>query len=135
MAISFPRLESITAALKVTQQTGNSFHVTFVYHGSKLICIANNDCTKLHREHKFGKNYGKYKVSKEPYISGVHGEAAALIKLGLTDCSHLTFVNIRIKDDGTPGLSKPCPNCQRILDQVGYKRIWYYDGNNYVKYN
>lgn len=131
MAISFSRLENITSALKCNAQTGRSFHATFVYNGSKLICVAHNDYTKLHRYHKFGK-YTKPN-DRGNYESGIHGECAALIKLGLFDCSHLTFVNIRVDNNGNPAFSKPCCNCQRLLNQVGYKYIWYFNGENYVK--
>ena len=132
MAISFTRLESITAALKANQQTGRSFHATFVYHGNKLICIANNDYNKLHRYHKFG-DYKGHTDRVGNYTSGIHGECAALIKLGLNDCSHLTFVNVRIDNHGKPAISRPCSNCQRLMDQVGFKALWYFDGKEYVK--
>lgn len=132
MAISFSRLENITAALKANQQTGRNFHATFVYHGNKLLCIAHNDYTKLHRYHKFGDYKGKHDRTGN-YTSGIHGECSALIKLGLSDCSHLTFVNVRVDNSGKPAISKPCANCQRLLDQVGFKNLWYFDGQEYVK--
>lgn len=130
MAINFKRLESITSALKLTHQTGRSFHATFVYHGNKLLCIAHNDYSKLHPYHKYGKYIGKYDGT---YQSGIHGECRAIIKMGLNDCNHLTFVNVRVSNNGTPSISKPCVNCQRLLDSVGYKAIWYYDGEQYIK--
>lgn len=131
MAINFQRLEEITRALKPSQQTGKSFHTTFVYRGSKLLCIANNNYNKNHLHYRFGA-YQPTKSGSKKYIACLHSECAALIKLGLEDCSHLTFVNCRVDNNGNPAISKPCANCQRVLNQVGYKKIWYYNGEKYT---
>jgi deoxycytidylate deaminase len=131
MAINFCRLEDITRALKPVLQTGKSFHTTFVYHGSKLICVANNSYNKQNLHYKFGE----YKSNRTQgnYNAGIHSEVASLIKMGLEDCSHLTFINIRINNLGESAVSKPCSNCARILRGIGYKAIVYYNGTQYVK--
>lgn len=131
MAINFNRLESITRALKPKYQTGRSFHATFVFNKNKLICIANNDYSKLHPYHKFGVY--KAATANDKYIAGIHSECAAVIKLGLEDCSHLTFVNTRINNHDQVAISKPCANCARLLNQIGYKHLWYYNGVEYIK--
>jgi deoxycytidylate deaminase len=131
MAINFNRLEEISRALKPLHQTGKKFHTCFAYHGNKLISIAANDYSKLHPAHKWGE-YKNTKFNGE-YCSGVHAEVKNLIKLGLEDCSHLTFVNIRIDNNGEPAISKPCANCERVLRQIKIRQIWYYDGEKYVK--
>jgi hypothetical protein len=129
MAINFKRLEEIAKALKPVHQSGKSFHVTVVYRKNKMLCIANNNYNKNHPYHKFGE----YAATKGgDYMAGIHSETAALIKLGLEDCSDLTFVNLRIDNNGNPAISRPCDNCQRVLDQIGYKKIWFYDGKQYV---
>lgn len=129
MAINFKRLEEIAKALKPVHQSGQSFHVTVVYRKSKMLCIANNNYNKNHPYHKFGE-YVPTKGGE--YFAGIHSETAALIKLGLEDCSDLTFINLRIDNNGNPAISKPCPNCQKLLDQIGYKKIWFYDGKEYI---
>lgn len=127
--INFKRLEELTKALKPIHQSGKSFHVTVVYKKNKLLCIANNNYKKRHPHYKFGH----YLATKGGnYVAGIHSECAALIKLGQEDCSDLTFVNIRIDGNGKPAISKPCKNCQRLLNQVGFKKIWYYDGEKYT---
>lgn len=132
MAINFKRLESISSSLKPLYQTGQSFHVTFVYLGSKLIKIGQNNYRKNHRAHKYG-NYNPTKKSTAAYIAGIHSEIDSLIRLGTNECFDYTFVNIRIGNDGNPRISKPCANCFRVLRQTGYKAIWYFDGKQYVK--
>jgi hypothetical protein len=132
MALNFARLESITRALKPIHQNGRNFHATFVYNKNKLICIAHNDYAKIHPYHKFGKYQSKY--DDVTYNPGIHSECSALIKMGMEDCSDLTFINIRIDNRDLAAISKPCINCQHILDQVGYKKLWYFNGTCYVKY-
>ena len=130
MAIKFSRLEEITRAMKVGMQTGKSFHTTFVYKKSKLLCITSNNYNKTHRRHK----YTEYtKADGDNYKPCLHSEVASLIRLGLTDCSKLTFVNIRIDNNGDPAISQPCENCARVLRSVSYKNLWYYDGEKYIK--
>lgn len=131
MAIKFKRLEEIARALKPIHQSGKSFHVTFVYKKNKMICIAHNDYRKNHPYHRFGR-YHPTKGDGGKYIAGLHSECSALIKLGLDDCSHLTFINLRINNRNESAISKPCRNCQKVLDKVGYKGLWFWNGSKYV---
>ncbi len=131
--INFNRLEEIASALKHSKQTGKNFHVTFAYSGNKLLAIGTNNYTKVHPYHRFGK-YVPTKDVKSRYDAGIHSETSCIIKLGLDDCSHITFVNVRIDNNGNPAISKPCVNCRKVLEtQVSYKNFWYYDGTNYIK--
>jgi len=130
MAINFQKLETITRALKPIHQTGRAFHTTFVFNKKKLVCIANNDYSKQHRYHKFGHYKSKYHIGT--YSAGIHSECSALIKMGIEDCSHLTFINVRIDNDDNVAVSKPCVNCQTLLESIGYKKLWYYNGERYI---
>ena len=131
MAINFSKLEEITRALKHSKQTGKCFHTTFAFKGSKLLAIGINNYTKHHPSHKFGA----YKSTKggDNYNAGIHSEVSAIIKLGLEDCGGITFVNMRIDNNDKLAKSCPCINCQRVLDQLNYKNIWFYDGEKFVK--
>ena len=131
MPINFKRLEEITRSLKPICQTGKSFHATFVYKKNKLVCTAYNNYTKQHPYYKFGK-YKSTKRASVNYIPGIHSEVAALPKMGSVDCSNLTFINVRIDNMNNVAISKPCPNCLRLLDSIGYKKLWYYTGNTYT---
>lgn len=131
MTINFKRLEEISRSLRPVYQTGKNFHVTFVYNKNKLICTAFNDYSRMHPYHKWGQ-YKNTKTNGE-YKPCLHSELKAIIKMGLEDCSKLTFVNVRIDNNNKPRISRPCPNCMNILESVQYKRIWYFDGKRYVK--
>lgn len=129
MAINFKNLEETGKALKPIHQTGRSFHVTFVFKKNKMITIAHNNYNKEHPYYKFGK-YRPIKSRWADYQAGIHSEIAALIKLGTEDCSGYTFVNVRIDNNGNPANSKPCKNCQKVLDQIGYHRLWFLNERN-----
>lgn len=117
----------ISLGLRSSKQTGRSFHTTFVFNKNRIISIGTNDYNKHHPYHKMGK-YTGYKTNPEHYRPCLHSEISALIKLGEEDCSRYTFVNVRIDNNNKISIAKPCQNCQRILDQVGYKRIIYSSG-------
>lgn len=131
MAINFKRLEEITKALKPTKQTGKCFHTTFAFKGNKMLAIGYNNYNKLHPHHKFGV-YEPTKDLNSNYTAGIHSEISCLIKLGVEDCSDITFVNVRIDNNDKPAISKPCANCECILEQVGNRKVWFFDGDFYV---
>jgi deoxycytidylate deaminase len=114
----------IAKCLKKHKESGHSFHVTFIYDKSKLLSVGFNNYRKLHRSHKFGKYKGT-KDNPERYVASIHSEIDALIKLGRSDCSRLTFINIRIDNNNKPNIAKPCSNCLRVLQGVGFKNIYY----------
>lgn len=131
MAINFSRLEDISRSLRYQYQTGRAFHTCFVYLGNKLICTGINNYRKHHPKHIFGE-YSPTKENNENYVAGLHGEVDALIKLGLNDCSHLTFVNIRINNKNERAISKPCKNCWNVMQGVSFKKFWFFDGKDYI---
>lgn len=134
MALNFERLENIAKALKPLSQTGKSFHVTFAYFGNKLLAIGTNNYDKVHPHYRFGRYVATKTSNHANYQAGIHSETSCIIKLGLEDCSHITFVNIRIDNNGKPAMSKPCFNCRKVLEQqVSYKNVWYYNGTSYQK--
>ena len=132
MAINFQRLENITRAMQPLYQDGQCFHTTFAFHGNRLLAIGMNQYSKLHRHHKLGV-YKSTKGSSKNYQSGIHSEAMTILKLGIDDCSRLTFVNIRIDNKNQAAVSKPCPNCYRLLKEYGFKNLYYHDGKEYIK--
>lgn len=116
----------ITKALREERGSGRSFHSTFIFDKGKLLSIGFNNYKKLHRHHRFGLYKGT-KDNPERYVAGIHSEIDAIIKLGRTDCSRLIFINIRIDKNDHPNMSKPCENCFRVLQGLGFKQIYYID--------
>ena len=127
----------ITRALRESRESGRSFHSTFIFDKGKLLSIGFNNYKKLHRHHLFGKYVGT-KDNPDKYVAGIHSEIDAIIKLGRTDCSRLTFINIRIDNNNCANISKPCENCFRVLQGLGFKQIYYIDalgGIQFLKWN
>ena len=56
------------------------------------------------------------------YIS-THAEVAALKTVSPQQARGATVYVARIMRDGKPGLSKPCPECAKILDELGVKKV------------
>ena len=116
----------ITKALREERSSGRSFHSTFIFDKSKLLSIGFNNYKKLHRRNTFGPYKGT-KDNPDQYIAGIHSEIDAIIKLGRTDCTGLTFINIRVDNNDMPNISKPCENCFRVLQGLRFKHIYYID--------
>jgi len=119
----------IAFGLRSQKQNGRSFHATFIFDKKRIISIGTNDYNKHHPYHKMGKYLG-YKNNPQNYRPCLHSEISALLRLGEEDCSRYTFVNVRIDNNNKTTIAKPCLNCQRILDGVGYKAIFYSDSEN-----
>jgi len=65
----------------------------------------------------FGKQVG---LTNQPYL---HAELAALIKCGTKQPYRIEIS--RTKKDGTTGLAKPCPICERALAAWGVRQVSY----------
>ena len=94
-------------------------HVAFIMKNKNVLCVGWNK----------GKSHPA--IYNHPYRSmcnNIHAELDAVIKYGRTDCSDYTLVVMRVRKDGTLGNSKPCLGCQHVMQQVGFKSVYYSDG-------
>lgn len=121
---SLEKCVEITKGLKPHKQNGRSFHATFIFDKKRLLSIGYNNYKKHHPYHKVGKYFG-YKTNPEKYQPCLHSEISAILKLGEEDLSHCVFVNVRIDQRDKLALAKPCQNCERVLRQVGFKKLFY----------
>lgn len=127
---TFSRIQKfirIAKAMKESNQTGKNFHCTFVVKKRKLLIIGVNNYNKVIDS----KRFGIYKSDKPDdlnlYKAGLHSELDAIIRLGKIDCNQLDFYNIRINNSNEIASSKPCKNCQRVLNDIGFNSIYYFD--------
>ena len=130
--VRMKRFVEIARVLKPNNQTGQFFHVTFICHKRKTLAIGINNYHKVNIPNRWGDYLPSKNDGPVRYIAGVHSEISALIKLGLEDCSDLDFYNIRIGNNNQIGMSKPCKNCQRVLKQIGFKNLYYFDENKRI---
>lgn len=100
-----------------------TFHTTFIIKKNKIQKIGVNT-SKTHPTNLRYKYTGSAGEDIRAMV-GVHSELSAVLKYGKEDCSDCTFVNVRIDRKGRVAMSKPCRGCQDMLDQIGFKRLYY----------
>jgi hypothetical protein len=119
------RLIEIAKSLQHCRE-GRSLHFSFILKNNQLLVTSVNSYKKLHPYHRFGL-YKPLKNNCQNYIAGVHSEISAIReyinKFGNSDFSGLTIFNVRLSKNGEEMLSKPCGNCQRVLDSFNFKSI------------
>jgi hypothetical protein len=112
----------IAKCLQPQKRSGRSFHASFAFSKSKIVGIGWNSYDDLHLEHRFGKYHPTR--GGENYIASRHSETQLLRRLKIPT-KDLIITNVRIGKNGEILNAKPCANCQRCLDERGYKRILY----------
>lgn len=123
----------LAMAMKPAKQTGRFYHVTFICKKRKVIAVGFNNLQKLLNTNKWGEYLPTKSKAITRYEPGIHSELAAIIKGGFEDYSDYDFFNIRINNLGQIASSKPCVNCQRILKQVGFNHVYYFDEDLKIK--
>lgn len=118
------RLIEIARAMKPNLVSGKSWHITAIIKQGKIICVGWNNYNRLHPAHIFGE-YKNYKGFTDKFRPGLHSEISALIKMGQEDLTGHILVNLRINNNNAVALSKPCPNCEKILRSLLIKRVYY----------
>lgn len=121
---TFERAVEMARALKPTKKTGKSFHVSILYRKNRMVCVGINNYNKSHNEKKFGK-YLNHKGFANEYRPSLHSESSCLLRFGEEDLSKYDILNIRIGNENQLLMSKPCPNCFRILQDVNIDNIFY----------
>lgn len=106
---------------------GRTFNVCFVVKKSQVIAIGLND---------YDRNMGGYnrklktvykKYGEKTYIPSLHAEISSILKVGIDDCSAMSFYCIRLDKGCHCQNSQPCANCMRMLRMVRAKNIYFYD--------
>lgn len=111
MSINFQRL--INIAMTKPQKRHN--HFTFILRKSKIVSIGtNHNCT---HPRSLAYSYGR--------PVGVHAELDAVLRLGPGDYSRYSMVNVRLNKHGQIQLSAPCSGCLDMIQQLGFKRVYY----------
>jgi len=102
-----------------------TYHFAFIFHRKRLIVVGVNgpydyDSRTIYFGHRF--NITKYKHFGHP-----HAETDAVGKCWgkvTLDSSH-TMIVLRINNRGELYNSQPCENCQEMIDQIGFRDVWW----------
>lgn len=116
------RVIEIAKLLQPEKQDGKNFHVTAAIKKRKIIAIAWNTYQEPNLSHVFGE----YVPTRggENYKAVRHSECQLLKKLKIPT-KDLTFINVRLGKNGEPLMARCCPNCERAMRKVGFRRIIY----------
>jgi hypothetical protein len=102
------------------------YHYAAAFDGTKLICFTQNNPIKTHAgAYRIGEDFNLPKYKEFPFY---HAESHLISKL--LDCyntidSNWSVVVMRINRKGLILGSKPCENCDKLLNSVGIKDIYY----------
>jgi deoxycytidylate deaminase len=106
---------------------GRTFNVCFAVKKSQVIAIGLNDYDRdmsgYNRQLK--TVYKKY--GEKTYVPSLHAEISSILKIGIDDCSALSFYCIRLDKKCHCQNSQPCANCMRMLRIVKAKNVYFYD--------
>lgn len=109
------------------------YHYAIAFSGKKPILICENNPVKVNaKAYRMGQKFNIKTYQEFPYI---HAESHLVSKLldkynGID--ADWSIVVLRINRQGKILLSKPCVNCQKILDAVGLHKVyWSIDENTF----
>lgn len=92
----------------------NRFRLGAVLAYKGQILKAKPNCQRTHA--KLNRIY------KWPFL---HAEANVILSLGMDNCEGLNLYVLRILKNNHIALAKPCDDCQKLIDYVGIKHIYY----------
>jgi hypothetical protein len=103
-----------------------TYHYAAAFDSTKMICFTQNNPIKTHAgAYRIGKNFNLPKYKKFPFY---HAESRLISKLldrYNTIDSSWRIVVMRINRKGLILGSKPCKNCDKLLNSVGLNDIYY----------
>ena len=107
--------------------SNRTFHVTFGLDKKRIIAIGINSI-KTHPNIK-KLNYRSQEGEDLRDIARMHSELNCILKLqnkhGIDDFTNIILVNIRLDRMGDVRYARPCNGCSHLLEQVGYKKLYY----------
>ena len=102
------------------------YHFAIAFDVNKPICIAQNNPIKVdHKAYKIGQRFNISKYQEYPYSHAESHLVSKLLDTYNTIRSDWSLVVLRINRQGKILLSKPCENCQTILNSVGLNKIYW----------
>ena len=103
-------LERAIRAAKLS--TCRTRHATVIAHGPRVLAIAVNS----ERNHPM--------ICSDPKTEAAyHSEVNALRQIRGVDMGKITVYNARISRAGDTRLSKPCPRCAAVLEELGIRNV------------
>ena len=107
------------------------YHFTIAFDVNKPILICQNNPIKVnHKAYRIGQQFNIQTYQDFPYVHSESHLVSKLLDRYNSIDTNLSIVNVRINRQGIILLSKPCENCQKILDAVGLKKVYWSMNHN-----
>lgn len=71
-------------------------------------------------------------ISRYDEWRSIHAELDAILGVSKRKLEGATLYVARKRKDGSPGISKPCSSCIKLIRSSGIKRVVYFDGMSVV---
>jgi len=102
------------------------WHYCGCFDGNRLIGFAQNNPVKTHAgAYRIGSNFNLPKYKEYPYFHSESHLVSKLLDRYNTIDSNWSVVVMRINRRGLILGSKPCENCDKLLNAVGLNNIYY----------
>lgn len=110
------------------------YHYAAAFSGNKMIEFAGNDPINVNaKAYRMGEKFNIQTFKEHPYLHSESHLISKLLHRYNTICSNWAIVVLRINREGRILLSKPCKKCQKILDALELKNVYYsIDGGKFV---
>lgn len=104
------------------------YHYSAAFDGTKLICFTQNNPIKTHAgAYRIGEDFNLPKYKEHPFYHAESHLISKLLNNYNTIDSNWSIVVMRINRRGLILGSKPCENCDKLLNAVGLTNIYYSD--------
>jgi hypothetical protein len=109
------------------------YHFAIAFDVNKPIAIAQNNPIKInHKAYKIGPRFNISHYKEYPYSHAESHLVSKLLDRYNTIRPNWSLVVLRINRQGRLLMSKPCKNCQTILDSLGLMKVyWSIDKNTF----
>lgn len=110
------------------------WHYAACFDGTKMICFTQNNPIKTHAgAYRIGENFNLPKYKEFPFYHAESHLISKLLDKYNTIDPNWSVVVMRINRKGLVLGSKPCENCDKLLNSVGLTDVYYStDSGNFV---
>ena len=106
------------------------YHYSAAFDGTKMICFTQNNPIKTHAgAYRIGEDFNLPKYKEFPYYHSESHLISKLLDRYNTIDPNWSIVVMRINRKGLILGSKPCENCDKLLNAVGLNDVYYSTDN------